>query len=200
MRNQREFKFGLYLWRERSIERKITKILYHFICHKFPQKHSEGKTTDHNQSYSRVHCCWPKAYDKFLQDEFRSGGGGGGGGGAEVSCPNIIFSFYENQVVLPQYNLVFTLLGNGYLKTSRGLQWAVYTFTCMLLTNIKQLRSYRISTKILTNQCTMSMPRPARENFSARPCCIISPCPQITKHLQFFYINFMQSFEQSWAK
>ena len=48
----------------------------------------------------------------FLQDEFRSGGGGGGGGGggrvALKSLARILFiHFYENQLVLPQYNLVF---------------------------------------------------------------------------------------------
>ena len=94
MRNQREFKFGLYLWRERSIERKITKILYHFICHKFPQKHSEGKTTDHNQSYSKFTAADQKRMTSFYKTSFVPGGGGGGGagaGGAEVSCPNIIF-------------------------------------------------------------------------------------------------------------
>ena len=45
----------------------------------------------------------------FYKTSFVPGGGGGGGGRVALkSLARILFfSFYENQLVLPQYNLVF---------------------------------------------------------------------------------------------
>ena len=47
----------------------------------------------------------------------------GGGGGAEVSCPHILsIACPKNQVVLPEFYMIFFLPENGYMKNSRGLQ------------------------------------------------------------------------------
>ena len=124
MRNQHEFKFGLYLWRERSIERKITKILYHFICHKFPQKHSEGKTTDHNQSYSKFTAADQKRMTSFYKTSFVRGGGGGGGG-AEVSCPNYYFFILRKSSGFCP-NITWYFSRKWLFKNFKGASWAVH--------------------------------------------------------------------------
>ena len=58
----------------------------------------------------------------------------GGGGAASIACTKI-----ENQVVWPEYYLIFFLPENGYLKNSRGgggLQlapWPVYAYGNMYI-------------------------------------------------------------------